>query len=216
MGVLRGKALLVITREYGENVPFDVQTHIFTSSSKEYLPYEDFDLLDTDSLPLPSQAYKLEPGDRLWVNVSYEFHYTRGDGYTCDDDIELYYNRVRVIKRRILKHNRPENLMLMTTLLKKAFEFVQEFPGHEGSHQIEVAAVEAGKTICQYLKSLDVRKIGVLRDLIPEAFPKKLRKGELVVSQNIHDAWRVDPAPLLEMPPSWDPARRQDSGGFYG
>jgi hypothetical protein len=193
MSTITGKALLIITREYGEHVPFDVRVHIQTCSSQEYLPYEDFDLLECDALPLPNQAYKLEPGDRIWVQVGYEFHYTRGDGWMTDDDVELYYNRVRVLKRRILKHNRPENLMLMTTLLKKAFEFVQEFPGHEGAHQIEVAAVDAGKTICQYLNSLDVRKIGVLRDLIPGAFPKKLRKGELAVSQNIHGAWRVDP-----------------------
>lgn len=92
---MKGKALLTIERLNSKWVPYDVYTTILTG----YYDYvhEEFQLLETDSLPLPDAAYKLKVGEKITVAVSWEFHYSQD--YWGEHDVDLYYNRQRVIKR---------------------------------------------------------------------------------------------------------------------
>jgi hypothetical protein len=102
MTTVTGKALLFIYRLDDGPVPFNVYAYVLTGDQRVA---DDFYLLDSDSLPLPNAAYRLKPGDRITVAVSYEFTYTRGDGWTTDNDIDLHYNRQKVLRRRIHKDN---------------------------------------------------------------------------------------------------------------
>ena len=83
--------------------------------------------------------------------------------------------------------------MLIRTILNKAAEYIDENPVYTGSLIIKIQASYAEMPVEQFLSRLDVRHIGTLRALVPGAFPKKLRTGELVITRNIHGAWRVDP-----------------------
>jgi hypothetical protein len=101
MRCLKGKALLIIERTDSEYVPFDVNAIILTGHSLEGkdAARDDFDLLSTKSLPLPNAAYKLRVGDKIWVNVVYEFFYHQD--YFGEWDVDLTYNKQRVIKRKL-------------------------------------------------------------------------------------------------------------------
>lgn len=59
-------------------------------------------LLKTNSLPVPSAAYKLKVGEKIWVSVVYEFRYYQD--YCGNWDVELIYRKERVLKRRRLRH----------------------------------------------------------------------------------------------------------------
>lgn len=106
--------------------------------------------------------------------------------------------------------------MLLKTLLKKVISYLAEHPGHEAHTRLGQIAAVVDKSVDQLILGIDVRGIGQLREIVPEAFPKKLRAGPIMTTQNTHGAWRVDPQPLLKMPAGWDPARDSDSGGYYG
>lgn len=108
MNTIKGQAMLTIERLDSKNVPFDVYTNILRCSGGNggwESAYQDFCLLETDSLPLPSQAYRLKIGDRIIVKVNFEFWYTRGDGWTTDDDVDLEYTKATVLKRCVNKRN---------------------------------------------------------------------------------------------------------------
>lgn len=99
--MIKGKALLVIDKLDSKYVPWEVQVYIQSCSHEDaYWINDDFSLLETDALPLPDAAYKMNVGDRIRVAVTYEFHYIRGDGWTTDDDIELHYTKQRVLRRQ--------------------------------------------------------------------------------------------------------------------
>lgn len=97
---ISGKALLHVTRTDSEWIPFEVETNILTGGGDPsgYSPTEDFELLESGALPLPAAANKLKPGERITFAVSYEFIYRRDYWGECDVDLE--YNRVRVLRRR--------------------------------------------------------------------------------------------------------------------
>ena len=102
---ITGKAVLKLTRiDSGSGINrfyFDVDCSLQTCSNSRALDWinEEWWHICYDTLPAPAAAYKLEIGDSITVAVSYEFVYTRGDGWTIDDDVDLYYNREYVLKR---------------------------------------------------------------------------------------------------------------------
>jgi hypothetical protein len=85
--------------------------------------------------------------------------------------------------------------MLWHTLIKKLCTYALLDPTHAGIAWIEQIAAAAHKTLPEYLQTVDVRQVAQLRDLVPEAFPRKLRKGTLWVSRNIHGQWQIEPEP---------------------
>lgn len=104
--VIYGKALLVITRQHAvgeKQVNFDVTSFLQScSGGGEYrrdCAQDDFQHLEYDVLPLPRAAYKLkEPGDTVRVYVVYSFWHTDGEwGYT-EPDVELRYEKERVLR----------------------------------------------------------------------------------------------------------------------
>lgn len=90
--------------------------------------------------------------------------------------------------------------MLWNTLIKQITFWVGLHPEHPGAAVILQQAQAAGVQFDVYLKDLDIRKVGVLRELVPEAFPKPLRNRDrlFVLKENIHGKWRVD----LQEPPN--------------
>lgn len=84
--------------------------------------------------------------------------------------------------------------MILKAILKKAIRYVDENPDVHGSGLIKYAAQQQNMSVEDFLMKLDVRDVGILRDYLPQAFPKHLRHPiELKVHKNIHGAWRVDP-----------------------
>lgn len=83
--------------------------------------------------------------------------------------------------------------MLYNTLLKKVRDFTESTPNDAGSQTLVALARADGKDVEGFLASIDIREVGNLRRIIPQAFPKTLRAVPLVAEQNIHDAWRVQP-----------------------
>lgn len=81
--------------------------------------------------------------------------------------------------------------MLWTTLTSKIAFHVWKKPFHPGSKELLLQAHDAGQELTAYLRSIDIRNVGKLRELVPDAFPRKLRKGMLVCDRNIHGKWRV-------------------------
>lgn len=104
LGSARGKALLILEHTGSRWVTYEVAAFIQSCSGNAIArdcAGEDFDLLSTSSLPLPDAARKLQPGERIWVKVTYEFSYYRD--YYGEDDVELEYHKQHVIKRRPAK-----------------------------------------------------------------------------------------------------------------
>lgn len=101
--MIKGKALLVIERLDSKHVPFYVTAYIQSCSHPEYDPREDFSCLETDTLPCPDAAYKLNAGDRIWVSVVYQLEWHTD--YWGESDAELYYLKQRVIKKKLARTN---------------------------------------------------------------------------------------------------------------
>lgn len=103
--MLKGRALLTIDRIdslSSKEFRWDINANILTCNHDD--PggevQEAFRCVEYDSMQAPDAAYKMEVGDRIYVLVHYELHFTKGDGYTTDDDADLYYERQRVLKRQ--------------------------------------------------------------------------------------------------------------------
>ena len=65
----------------------------------------------------------------------------------------------------------------------------------EKKHRLGAAIQEAAKDeICRRVDSWDIRGVGRLRELAPEAFPKSLRTGRLVATLDERGDWCVEPA----------------------
>jgi hypothetical protein len=98
--MIKGKALLIIERLDSAWVPFDVVAYIQSCSIDDSCPVQDnFECLNTDTLPLPRAAYKLKTGDKIWISVVYEFNYHQD--YWGELDVDLEYHKERVLKKRI-------------------------------------------------------------------------------------------------------------------
>ena len=98
--MLKGKALLIIEKLDSKWVPFNVVAYIQSCSCNDSsVAQEDFALLNTGTLPLPNAAYKLKTGEKLWVNVVYEFNYHQD--YWGEWDVNLEYLKERIIKKRL-------------------------------------------------------------------------------------------------------------------
>ena len=71
----------------------------------------------------------------------------------------------------------------------------------EANGRFDAAVVEAAKDeICRRLDSWDIRAVGRLRDLIPEAFPRSLRNCTLVCLMDEEGCWCVVPGRAAEQP----------------
>jgi len=95
--LITGKALLVIERLDSKYVPFRVDAFIQSAVGgpcARECASEDFGLLATESLPVPSAVLKLKVGDRVRVHVVYEFCYTQD--YWGEWDVDLTYHKQRV------------------------------------------------------------------------------------------------------------------------
>lgn len=97
--------------------------------------------------------------------------------------------------------------MLWSTLRHMIDDFIDKNPDHAGVKEIHRRSLHQGKTAAEFLATMDVRGIGHIRDLVPEAFPRVLRRAPLVAEQNIHGAWRVIPVPVLV-------AKYPNTGGY--
>ena len=101
MSTISGKALLVIERLDSKWVKFRVHPFIQSCSGGDDgrdCVQGDFSCCDTDSLPLPNAAYKMQPGDVIRVAVTYEFTYTCD--YWGEWDVDLTYRKQRVLRRQ--------------------------------------------------------------------------------------------------------------------
>jgi hypothetical protein len=84
--------------------------------------------------------------------------------------------------------------MLLKSILNKVIRYVSEHPTDEGCIRIRQCVQQSNRTLDEFIYALDMREIGLLRDLVPLAFPRHLRPPvELVLFQNNLGAWRLDP-----------------------
>lgn len=83
--------------------------------------------------------------------------------------------------------------MLYQTLLNQIGSFIDRKPANPGSQTVVGLAKASNQTVEAYLAGFDIRAIGSLRTIIPDAFPQVLRTCPLVGELNIHGAWRVVP-----------------------
>lgn len=99
--MITGKALLVIEALGGEHVPFQVYPYLQSCNGGEIcydVAFENFQLLDTDTLPLPDAAYNMSVGDVIRVSVVYEF--TFSCDYYGEYDVDLQYKKQRVLRKQ--------------------------------------------------------------------------------------------------------------------
>jgi len=82
--------------------------------------------------------------------------------------------------------------MLWKTLIKRTILFIEQNPEHAGAKEVRRQAKQNMENLGWFLNHMDVRHVGDLRKLIPEAFPKKLQRLPLKSKLNIHGKWRVD------------------------
>lgn len=101
---ISGKALLSITRLDSDRVPYEVWAFVQTASGGPGCvrdlamdcACENFQLLETESLPVPPGARRLRAGETGRYAVSYVFeHHTSWDG---EGDVNLYYRRSRTLR----------------------------------------------------------------------------------------------------------------------
>jgi hypothetical protein len=206
--MVHGKALIILRNEGRDSYLYG-DCHIQTCNSNGKPGNEDAwqyadEMLNCDlSLALPNKV-SLEAGDAIWLQVTYEIHYVRGDGWTTDDDVDVYFNKVRVLKKRIAKENRPEKLLLAKTLLNKIVDYCHTFPGDWAVKDLAKLAGMVGMQVEPFLRStLDMTSqehIEAIRKKLPEAFPRPIRTGPIKVETNIHGAWRVVPDTTKKMP----------------
>jgi hypothetical protein len=101
MSVVYGKALLVIKRLEPERERYEVTAFLQSASGGEYASdsaHQDFELLGSGALPLPSAVYGLGVGETVRVYVVYEFLYTCD--YWGEWDVRLHYKKERVLRRQ--------------------------------------------------------------------------------------------------------------------
>lgn len=82
--------------------------------------------------------------------------------------------------------------MLLKVLLRKVVEYIDVHPVETGCLIVKIEASRHNMDHEEFVTKIDLRHIGVLRELVPKAFPLGLRYGVLDISQNIHGAWRVE------------------------
>lgn len=84
--------------------------------------------------------------------------------------------------------------MILKALLKKVIQYVEANPTEFGCVLIMQCVQHTDLNLTEFVMRLDYRDVDILRDYVPNAFPKKLRyPTQLKVHQNSLGAWRVDP-----------------------
>ena len=62
---------------------------------------ETFQLLETDTLPLPNATYKLSVGQTVRVSVVYQIDFSQD--YYGESDVELWYHKEKVLRKQFPK-----------------------------------------------------------------------------------------------------------------
>lgn len=83
--------------------------------------------------------------------------------------------------------------MIFKALLRHAIQYVNAHPDEHGSQLIKYAAEKSNMSVEEFLLKLDIRDVGILRDYLPKAFPRRMRvPAELKAYQNNLGAWCVE------------------------
>tara|TARA_B100000929_G_C15441925_1_gene398288 strand:- start:336 stop:725 length:390 start_codon:yes stop_codon:yes gene_type:complete len=101
---IKGKALLVITKLDSKYVPFEVNAYIQSCNGDEICEdsaLETFQLLETDTLPLPNAAYKLSVGQTVRVSVVYQIEFSQD--YFGESDVDMWYHKEKVLRKQFPK-----------------------------------------------------------------------------------------------------------------
>lgn len=106
-----GKALLTVEKDGDGDSSSSLYCSIICLSGIDKKDYGGLDWLDRSTQELaafcdwlPTQCYKMKHGDKLYFKVNFTQSFWRGDGYTSDDDEELEFYNVRVLKRVLGKN----------------------------------------------------------------------------------------------------------------
>ena len=113
--IVRGKALLVYSRRFGDPVPSAPEVSVFVQSASHLLPPEGRSIpprdLAADDLRLGGylpgfrpecvKADRIKKGETLRVYVTYELTYTRD--YWGEHDIECSFPSSRILRRQQAK-----------------------------------------------------------------------------------------------------------------
>jgi hypothetical protein len=85
--------------------------------------------------------------------------------------------------------------MKWDTLKKRVVKHVADVPDHPGSQYIQTEADAKKLTVAEYLDTIDIRRVGALREHVPGAFPFELRgRGMLHANKGEHGEWEVTKA----------------------
>lgn len=103
MNIIKGKALLVVTKRDSPYVPFSLDLFIQSCSGNtddhsRAAVEEAFYCAVTDTLPMPSPAYKMKDGDQMTFSVVYVVTFTTD--YWGESYCELEYLKVRTLRKR--------------------------------------------------------------------------------------------------------------------
>jgi len=82
--------------------------------------------------------------------------------------------------------------MLWKNLINAVVQYAAAHPQEEGVQRLLATAQVEKMTVREFLEAgFDIRNVGNLRRLVPMAFPRPLRRGELIIDENHHNHWRV-------------------------
>lgn len=110
MARIKGKALMVITRlhDKGGDPRFDTHTFIQSCSgdwaTRDWVQ-EEFSMCDTDTNPVPIQAYRIEPGDTIRIAVRFDIRcgqFSDGEGWSELDYTKAVVRRHQPYRERYL------------------------------------------------------------------------------------------------------------------
>jgi hypothetical protein len=192
MSSYSGKAILNVERDYDPYSRHRVHAVVLSCSGSD----ENKTAIQEDlgeGFTLPHSAYELELGDRAVYLVSFTINYTCWEG---EWDCNVWFNRVRRLRTRIQRENKPEKIMLLQTLKKKIVDYIMYYPAAHECIGLLSQAQAQGRHIRDYIGTMDGDKIIDLIKVIPHAFPRKMRiAGDLLLEANIHGALRVVPIP---------------------
>lgn len=81
--------------------------------------------------------------------------------------------------------------MILKSIHHMVIDYVKKHPEEFGCVHLMRCSELLEKPLDKMILESDPEDVHVLRDLLPNAFPKKYRTGTLKLSQNIHGAWRI-------------------------
>jgi hypothetical protein len=102
--MFKGRALLIIDRLHTDSPnefhwDIDVRQLTINQDDPGGEVAEAFSCAEYDVISAPPAAYRMQVGDRIRVLVHYEIHFSY-DSWSGEHDMELYYERTRVLRRQ--------------------------------------------------------------------------------------------------------------------